>query len=150
MRTEISQDSEAYELIMFIIGYTTAGYKIISVSQGKPPLFHPLANSSGRCKLSGPHHPALEMAFTSWMHQAWTLTHSLLIQVSCLTWPAANTMFKQDFDNLHPATSQGCGLQGTKMCRSSVTSTGDNRDPRCPSQAQDSQVVLGAWQGGQS
>lgn len=42
MRTEISNDSEAYDSIMFLIAYTTAGYKIIPVGKGNPLLPFPL------------------------------------------------------------------------------------------------------------
>lgn len=51
MRTEISNDSEAYDSIMFLIAYTTAGYEIVPVGKGNPLLPSPLQLLKGNVRL---------------------------------------------------------------------------------------------------
>lgn len=89
---------------------------------GKTPPSHPLSSSLRVMWIfSGPHHPGLEMAFTSW-------THCCLMWVLCLTCFVKNTAFELHFDDLHRTRSQGCGLtavlQGKGLCHSSTASLG--------------------------
>lgn len=152
MGTEISKDSQAYDSIMFLTAYTTAGYKIIPVSKGKLLLPSPLQLLEGAVSLRWSSPPiAGDGIYVLDPRGTVTLIHTLHVWVRCLILPVKNTIFELRFDDLHQTTSQGCGLaaslQGKEMCHSS---SGDNRDPRCPNQAQDTRHMLGAWQGGQS
>lgn len=102
MRTEISKDSEAYDSIVFLVAYTTPGYKIIPVSKGKPPLPSPL-----QLLEEGRKSPVV-LATQPWRwHLRPGSTHSLLVWVLCLTWPVENTIFELRFDNLRRAAAVG-------------------------------------------
>lgn len=129
MRTEISKDSEAYDSIMFLMAYTTPGYKIIPVSKGKPPLPSPLQLLEEGVSLLwfSPPSPGDGIYVLDPLSVV-PLTHGLLVWVLCLTWPAENTIFELWFGNLHRATAAG----SLPRCRERRCAVGAAGTPGAP------------------